>query len=347
MTLVGFTALVAQGGVLRRQHLAERGVRLRGEVRVRRGVPARRAAARRRLRCWRSSSSGRRCAALVTAAGRAGRDGARDARRSSGGTGELPAERDPAARAHRPAGALPRLRLPRRRLLPHAGAAERAVRAAVGGEPAARDPAAGAARHDLRPQRRRSSRRTCPGYSVSLLARNEDSLRTTHARGSASSCTVTPRAGRRRGAPLPARPHSPDGDLRRRVVRRRLGARGAAGRVPRADHPGGAEALLPGRSRGLGARRLHGRDQRDRARHSAQFAEYKAGQQVGKDGIERQYESRLRGREGMRFVEVDARGRVVRENAREDLLAGAAAAAATRTSTSTCSGSCTRSSAIR
>jgi penicillin-binding protein 2 len=50
-----------------------------------------------------------------------------------------------------------------------------------------------------------------------------------------------------------------------------------------------------------------------------QFVDYKAGQQVGKDGIERQYESRLRGREGMRFVEVDARGRVVRENAREDL----------------------------
>ncbi len=50
------------------------------------------------------------------------------------------------------------------------------------------------------------------------------------------------------------------------------------------------------------------------------FVDYKPGQQVGKDGIERQYESRLRGREGTRFVEVDARGRVVREDAREDLL---------------------------
>ncbi len=48
---------------------------------------------------------------------------------------------------------------------------------------------------------------------------------------------------------------------------------------------------------------------------------YKAGQQVGKGGLEREYEDRLRGREGTRFVEVDARGRVVREaGAREDLL---------------------------
>lgn len=50
------------------------------------------------------------------------------------------------------------------------------------------------------------------------------------------------------------------------------------------------------------------------------YVDYKPGQQVGKDGIERQYESRLRGREGTRFVEVDSRGRVVREDAREDLL---------------------------
>jgi penicillin-binding protein 2 len=49
------------------------------------------------------------------------------------------------------------------------------------------------------------------------------------------------------------------------------------------------------------------------------FLDYKPGQQVGKDGLERQYEDRLRGREGARFIEVDARGRVVREQARPDL----------------------------
>ncbi|MBI2408474.1 MAG: hypothetical protein HYV19_09270 [Gemmatimonadetes bacterium] len=59
---------------------------------------------------------------------------------------------------------------------------------------------------------------------------------------------------------------------------------------------------------------------------SATFRGYKAGQQVGKDGLERQYEPLLRGREGTRFVEVDARGRVVREaGARQDLLPEAAA----------------------
>jgi penicillin-binding protein 2 len=40
---------------------------------------------------------------------------------------------------------------------------------------------------------------------------------------------------------------------------------------------------------------------------------YKAGQQVGKAGLELQYETRLRGKEGSRFVEVDARNRVVRD----------------------------------
>ncbi len=41
---------------------------------------------------------------------------------------------------------------------------------------------------------------------------------------------------------------------------------------------------------------------------------YKAGQQIGKAGLEKQYEVQLRGREGRRFVEVDARNRVVRDN---------------------------------
>lgn len=44
-----------------------------------------------------------------------------------------------------------------------------------------------------------------------------------------------------------------------------------------------------------------------------QYATYKAGQQIGKIGLEKQYEAILHGREGSRFVEVDARGRIVRE----------------------------------
>jgi penicillin-binding protein 2 len=59
--------------------------------------------------------------------------------------------------------------------------------------------------------------------------------------------------------------------------------------------------------------------------NSQRYAGYKAGQQVGKGGLEKQYEEVLRGREGSRFVEVDARGRVVREaGARQDLRAEAA-----------------------
>ena len=48
--------------------------------------------------------------------------------------------------------------------------------------------------------------------------------------------------------------------------------------------------------------------------------DYKAGQQIGKRGLEKEYEEELRGKEGSQFVEVDARGRIVRqEGARADL----------------------------
>ena len=45
-----------------------------------------------------------------------------------------------------------------------------------------------------------------------------------------------------------------------------------------------------------------------------QYSDYKPGQEVGKAGLEKQYEVKLRGTEGRRFVEVDARNRVVRDN---------------------------------
>ncbi|MFN2566122.1 MAG: penicillin-binding transpeptidase domain-containing protein, partial [Gemmatimonadaceae bacterium] len=49
----------------------------------------------------------------------------------------------------------------------------------------------------------------------------------------------------------------------------------------------------------------------ERELNSPQFASYKMGQQIGKQGLEKQYEDSLRGQEGSRFVEVDARGRIV------------------------------------
>jgi penicillin-binding protein 2 len=50
------------------------------------------------------------------------------------------------------------------------------------------------------------------------------------------------------------------------------------------------------------------------------YASYKPGQSIGKAGLEKQYENILHGREGVRFDEVDARGRPVRgEGPRPDL----------------------------
>ncbi len=58
-----------------------------------------------------------------------------------------------------------------------------------------------------------------------------------------------------------------------------------------------------------------------------QFADYEPGQQIGVIGLEGQYETQLRGREGTRFVEYDARGREVRRGAggRQDLAPEGAA----------------------
>lgn len=54
--------------------------------------------------------------------------------------------------------------------------------------------------------------------------------------------------------------------------------------------------------------------------NSPEFENYKSGQQIGRGGLEKQYEAELRGHEGTRFVEVDARGRVVQEaGARQDI----------------------------
>ncbi len=55
------------------------------------------------------------------------------------------------------------------------------------------------------------------------------------------------------------------------------------------------------------------------------YATYKPGQEIGKAGLEKQYEAILHGKEGVRFDEVDARGRPVRGSGpRPDLNAEAA-----------------------
>lgn len=157
-----------------------------------------------------------------------------------------------------------------------------------------------------------------PGYSISLLARNEDSLRTTMRR-IGGLVTVTPEqvgSAVRRYRRDRSRPTVLFGDASFELVsileERRVEFPGLIIQsAPKRHYPDGpAVSALVGYTGEISDAELG----------QEQFGEYKAGQQVGKDGIERQYESRLRGREGVRFVEVDARGRVVRENAREDLL---------------------------
>ena len=60
--------------------------------------------------------------------------------------------------------------------------------------------------------------------------------------------------------------------------------------------------------------------------NSPTYTGYQSGQQVGKAGLERQYETELRGKEGSRFVVVDARGRVVQAaSAQPDIPAAAPA----------------------
>ncbi|WKW12353.1 penicillin-binding protein 2 [Pseudogemmatithrix spongiicola] len=156
-----------------------------------------------------------------------------------------------------------------------------------------------------------------PGYSISLLVRNEDSLRVMMRR-IGEIVSVSPEqvgAAVRRFRREPTRPTVlfPDASFalvsvleERRVEFPGLIIQSA----PRRHYPDGpAVSALVGYTGEISESELE----------DTRFADYKPGQQVGKDGLERQYEDRLRGREGARFIEVDARGRVVREQARPDL----------------------------
>lgn len=158
-----------------------------------------------------------------------------------------------------------------------------------------------------------------PGYAVSLLARNEDSVRATMGRiGTlAPVSTGQVNAALRRFRRDPTRPTVLFGDAPFELVsileERRVDFPGLIIQSsPKRHYPDGpAVSALVGYTGEVSDQELS----------TAPFADYKPGQQVGKDGIERQYEARLRGREGARFVEVDARGRIVREDPRADIAA--------------------------
>ena len=158
-----------------------------------------------------------------------------------------------------------------------------------------------------------------PGYSVSLLGQSADSLRATLQRLSAtvpltpSQIEETVRKYRRD----PTRPTVvlPDADFAVISVLEEH-ALDFPGLIiqsaPKRSYPHGpAVAAFVGYTREITEAQLA----------APQYSDYEPGQQIGVSGLEAQYEKVLRGREGTRFVEYDARGREVRRGAggRQDL----------------------------
>ena len=150
------------------------------------------------------------------------------------------------------------------------------------------------------------------GYSVSVLALKEDTLRAVLQRltGTISITPAQIEQSLRRFRRAPARPTViiPDAsfDVVSVLEERRAQFPGLIIQsAPRRFYPDGpAVASFVGYVGEVSESELA----------QGAFADYKAGQQVGKQGLEKQYESLLRGREGNQFVEVDARGRIVRNS---------------------------------
>jgi penicillin-binding protein 2 len=164
-----------------------------------------------------------------------------------------------------------------------------------------------------------------PGYSVSLFAQSSDSLRATLVRLS-STIQLTDaqiESAVRRYRLAPTRPTVIIADARFDIV--------AVLEELRMSFPGLVIQSAPKRyypdSTAVSAFVGYTSEISEQQLALAQYSEYKSGQQVGVSGLERQYEESLRGREGTRFVEVDAHNRIVREaGARQDIPVEAAPA---------------------
>jgi penicillin-binding protein 2 len=161
------------------------------------------------------------------------------------------------------------------------------------------------------------------GYSVSILAQKEDSLRSVLQRLSETINITRPQVEQaaRRFRRAPARPTVIIADASFDIV--------SVLEEHRAQFPGLIIQSAPRRfyPDGPVVSPFVGYTAEVSEAELAQpeFADYKAGQQVGKQGLEKEYESILRGKEGSQFVEVDARGRIVRQaGARQDLVPEAA-----------------------
>ncbi|MFY7922713.1 MAG: penicillin-binding transpeptidase domain-containing protein [Gemmatimonas sp.] len=151
-----------------------------------------------------------------------------------------------------------------------------------------------------------------PGYTISILSPTTDSLRS--ALRSLSRIIVIDSAQQalaiRRYRAAPTRPAVIFNDASFQVVsvleERRAEFPGLIIQsAPKRYYPDAeAVAALVGYTGEISEKQLE----------QTRYASYKAGQTVGKGGLELQYEEQLRAREGSRFVEVDAKNRVVRDN---------------------------------
>ena len=150
-----------------------------------------------------------------------------------------------------------------------------------------------------------------PGYSVSILARTSDSLRVA-LRGLARVITLSPEqieAAVRRFRQAPNRPTVVLADASFDIV--------SVLEERRVDFPGMIIQASPKRyypdKEAVASFVGYTGEITESELNQRQYRNYKSGQDVGKAGLERQYEAELRGKEGTHFVEVDARGRVVGE----------------------------------
>ena len=150
-----------------------------------------------------------------------------------------------------------------------------------------------------------------PGYTVSLLPGPEASLRATLAR-IASIANIDSAAIERALQRVRRAPYQPAlvlSDAPFHVVsaleERRVAIPGLLIQAePKRSYPDSAVAQLVGYVAEV-----------TEAERTAKFAKVRLGGLVGKDGLELEYDSLLRGDEGLRFVEVNARGQMVREAA--------------------------------
>src|SRR5262249_16878929 len=142
------------------------------------------------------------------------------------------------------------------------------------------------------------------GYSVALLAQNEDTLRATmnRLRGTVELSARQFEAAVRRFRKDPARPTVIFPDASFDVV--------SVLEEHRMDFPSLIIQSAPKRvypaGKAVGAFIGYISEINEAELTSLAAEGYKPGQQIGKQGLEKQYEKQLRGQEGVQFIEVDS-----------------------------------------